>query len=35
MKENSEKVKQLILTAIPRIAHLECKCKEDINSSLI
>ena len=35
MKENSEKVKRLILTAIPRIAHLECKCKEDINSSLI
>jgi len=35
MKENSEKVKRLIINAIPKIQHLDCKCKQDIQSSMM
>jgi 5'-methylthioadenosine phosphorylase len=27
MKENADKVKQLLVSTIPKIAHLECECK--------
>ncbi|MFH1972846.1 MAG: S-methyl-5'-thioadenosine phosphorylase [archaeon] len=30
MKENSEKVKSLILTTIPKISHVDCECKSHL-----
>ena len=35
MRENADKVKRLIIQAIPRIQHLDCKCKQDVQSSII
>ncbi|HLC22520.1 MAG TPA: S-methyl-5'-thioadenosine phosphorylase [Candidatus Nanoarchaeia archaeon] len=35
MKENAEKVKNLIKTIVPKIQYIECSCKEAINGSLI
>ena len=35
MKENADNVKKLLIEAIPRINYVECKCKEDIKTSII
>lgn len=35
MHRNAENVKKLILAAIPKIKYNDCKCKEDINTSVI
>ena len=35
MKQNSENVKKLLMQVIPKIDYMECKCKEDIKTSII
>ena len=35
MKENSDKVKSLIKTVLPRLVFTECSCRTDINNSII
>ena len=35
MKKNAENVKKLIVEVIPKINYIECKCKEDIKTSVI
>lgn len=34
-KENAEKVKTLIIKTIPKIKHIDCKCREDIKTAVI
>ena len=35
MHQNAENVKKLLLATIPKINHLDCKCKEDIKTAVI
>ena len=35
MKDNADKVKKLLLEVIPKINYLDCRCKEDIKTSII
>ena len=35
MKQNADNVKRLLLEVIPKINYVECKCKEDIKTSII
>ena len=35
MHQNSENVKKLLLAAIPKIKYMDCKCREDIKTSVI
>ncbi|MBI4452809.1 S-methyl-5'-thioadenosine phosphorylase [Candidatus Woesearchaeota archaeon] len=35
MKQNAENVKKLLLHTIPKIDYVDCKCKEDIKTSII
>ncbi len=35
MHKNAENVKNLLLNAIPKIDYVDCKCKEDIKTSII
>ncbi|MBI2657701.1 S-methyl-5'-thioadenosine phosphorylase [Candidatus Woesearchaeota archaeon] len=35
MKQNADNVKKLILEVIPKINYTECKCQEDIKTSII
>ncbi|MBI2649904.1 S-methyl-5'-thioadenosine phosphorylase [Candidatus Woesearchaeota archaeon] len=35
MKQNSDNVKKLLLEVIPKINYIDCKCKEDIKTSII
>ena len=35
MKQNAENVKKLLIAAIPKINYVDCKCKEDIKTSVI
>ena len=35
MKKNSDNVKRLLVEVIPKINYVECKCKEDIKTSII
>jgi len=35
MKQNADNVKRLLIEVIPKINYIECKCKEDIKTSII
>lgn len=35
MKQNADNVKKLVLNVIPRVNYSDCKCKEDIKTSVI
>ena len=35
MKQNADNVKRLLLEVIPKINYVDCKCKEDIKTSII
>jgi len=35
MKQNADKVKKLLIAAIPKIKYNECKCREDIKTAII
>ena len=35
MKQNSDNVKKLLLNVIPKIDYVDCKCKDDIKTSII
>lgn len=35
MKKNADNVKRLLLEVIPKIDYVDCKCKEDIKTSII
>ena len=35
MKENADNVKRLLMEVIPKIDYIDCKCKDDIKTSII
>ena len=35
MKQNADNVKRLLMEVIPKIDYIECKCKDDIKTSII
>ena len=35
IKQNAENVKKLLIDVIPKITYIDCKCKEDIKTSII
>ena len=35
MKQNADNVKRLLMEVIPKIDYINCKCKDDINTSII